>query len=87
MRRLVERRRDEGELAIDRGIPLCEEPELGALTLPGFLREVTVRCASREALVMPQPDRPAERWSYRDLWERVVSRIGPRVVLCHLYNQ
>lgn len=60
------------ELAIARGIPLDEEPGLGALTLPGFLREVTARHAAREALAMPQPDGPAERWTYRDLWQRAV---------------
>lgn len=56
------------ELAIVRGIPLSEEPGLGALTLPGFLREVTDRYAEREALVMAN----ADRWSYADLWDRSV---------------
>lgn len=63
---------ENSELAIVRGIPLSEEPRLGALTLPGFLREVTDRHAAREALVMPQPGGPAERWTYRDLWQRSV---------------
>jgi fatty-acyl-CoA synthase len=69
---MAEERRAEGELAIARGIPLSEEPGLGALTLPGFLREVTARHGAREALAMPHPDRPAERWSYDDLWVRSV---------------
>ena len=33
------------------GPPLSEEPGLGALTLPGFLREVTQIYGDREALV------------------------------------
>ncbi len=31
------------------GPPLTEEPGLGTLTLPGFLREVTTAYADREA--------------------------------------
>jgi fatty-acyl-CoA synthase len=37
------------------GIPLRDEPALGALTLPGFLHEVTSRFADREALVLHTP--------------------------------
>ena len=55
-------------LAIVRGVPLSEEPGLGPLTLPGFLREVTRRHADREALVFHYPDGRAERWSYAELW-------------------
>jgi fatty-acyl-CoA synthase len=51
------------------GIPLSEEPGLGTLTLPGFLREVTARFAEREALVMHLPD-GVERWTYATVWER-----------------
>src|SRR5271166_1816854 len=51
------------------GIPLSEEPGLGALTLPGFLREVTTRFADREALVMHLPG-GVERWTYATVWER-----------------
>jgi fatty-acyl-CoA synthase len=39
-------------LSIVAGIPLREEPVLGTLKLPGFLREVTARFADREALVL-----------------------------------
>lgn len=53
------------------GPPLSEEPGLGSLTLPGYLREVTARFAEREALVMRTPD-GAERWTYETLWERSV---------------
>lgn len=57
--------------SIATGIPLSDEPGLGALTLPGFLREVTSRYASQEALVFPAPD-GVERWSYAALWDRSV---------------
>jgi fatty-acyl-CoA synthase len=60
---------DNGAPAIAKGIPLSEEPGLGALTLPGFLREVTSRFADREALVMHTPG-GVERWTYATLWER-----------------
>jgi fatty-acyl-CoA synthase len=58
-------------LSIVKGPPLGEEPGLGALTLPGFLREVTEKYADREALVMRTPD-GVVRWSYKELWERSV---------------
>jgi acyl-CoA synthetase (AMP-forming)/AMP-acid ligase II len=60
-------------VSILHGPPLAEEPELGALTLGGFIREVTERYAEREALVQPRPDGTVERWSYRDVWERAVA--------------
>lgn len=50
------------------GPPLAEEPGLGALTLPGFLREVTEAYAEREALVLPG----VVRWTYAQLWERSI---------------
>lgn len=62
---------DTQELSISAGPPLAEEPGLGALTLPGFLREVTRAHAGREAVVL----RAAEgdtRWTYADLWDRAV---------------
>jgi acyl-CoA synthetase (AMP-forming)/AMP-acid ligase II len=52
------------------GVPLAEEPGLGALTLPGFLREVCGRYGMREAVAQPRPDGRTERWSYDDLWNR-----------------
>jgi fatty-acyl-CoA synthase len=54
-------------LSIEVGPPLAEEPGLGELTLPGFLRAVTTRYRDREALVFGET-----RWSYADLWERSV---------------
>jgi fatty-acyl-CoA synthase len=50
-------------------VPLSAEPGLGALTIPGYLREVTARFAPREALVMRTPN-GVVRWSYAQLWER-----------------
>ncbi|OAA18993.1 fatty-acyl-CoA synthase [Frankia sp. EI5c] len=58
-------------LSIVSGPPLSEEPGLGPLTLPGFLREVTRTYGDREALVWRTAD-GTERWSYTDLWERAV---------------
>jgi fatty-acyl-CoA synthase len=59
--------------AIVRGIPLGQEPGIGALTLPGFLREVTERYSAQEALVMHRPGGSVERWRYADLWDRSVA--------------
>ncbi|MFI9408768.1 class I adenylate-forming enzyme family protein [Nocardia gamkensis] len=56
-------------VAIASGPPLCEEPGLGPLTLPGFLREVTRGYGDREALVA-HTGTGVVRWSYTDLWER-----------------
>ena len=53
------------------GPPLSEEPELGSLTLPGFLREVTARYGEREALVLHTAE-GATRWTYAELWERAI---------------
>lgn len=72
---------EEKELAIARGIPLSDEPGLGALTLPGFLREVTERYGPREALAMPRPDGSTERWTYDDLRKRSVG-IARALIAC-----
>jgi fatty-acyl-CoA synthase len=53
------------------GPPLEEEPGLGTLTLPGFLRETTQAFAEREALVLHE-NGTATRWTYADLWDRSV---------------
>lgn len=53
--------------AVATGPPLAEEPGLGPLTLPGFLREVTTRYADRTALKSPAH---GTEWTYTDLWER-----------------
>lgn len=57
-----------------------EEPGLGALTIPGYLREVTQRFAGREALVC-RTETGVERWSYDILWERSVA-VARALVAC-----
>ncbi len=56
-------------LSIISGPPLSEEEGLGALTLGGWLRDVTERFGSREALVLHEAG-GAIRWTYDDLWDR-----------------
>jgi fatty-acyl-CoA synthase len=56
-------------LSIVSGPPLSDEPGLGSLTLPGFLREVTQTYGEREALVWHTAD-GVTRWTYAHLWER-----------------
>jgi fatty-acyl-CoA synthase len=58
-------------LSIVSGPPLSDEPGLGALTLPGFLREVTQMYGEREALVWRTSD-GVTRWTYAQLWERAI---------------
>ena len=59
------------QFSIVSGPPLAEEPGLGALTLPGFLREVTQMYGEREALVWRTAD-GVVRWTYAQLWERAI---------------
>ncbi|WP_428310649.1 class I adenylate-forming enzyme family protein [Hydrocarboniphaga sp.] len=56
-------------LSIIHGMPAEEEQSLGALTLPGYLREVTQRYAQREAMVMHEAG-GTTRWSYAELWQQ-----------------
>jgi fatty-acyl-CoA synthase len=56
-------------LSIVSGPPLAEEPGVGSLTLPGFLREVTTMYRDREAIAFPVGD-GVIRWTYGELWER-----------------
>ncbi|WP_295638400.1 AMP-binding protein [Novosphingobium sp.] len=53
--------------SIIRGAPLAEEPGLGALTLGGWLEEVTTRFGPREAMVLHEAAGTI-RWTYADLW-------------------
>lgn len=69
-------------MSIASGIALAEEPGLGALTIAGYLREVTARFAGREALVRRTPD-GVERWTYATLWERSVE-VARALVACGL---
>jgi len=59
----------DAKASIASGVPLASEPGLGALTIPGYLREVTSRFAAREALVW-RAEGAVERWTYATLWER-----------------
>lgn len=56
-------------LSIVRGIPLSEETGIGALTLAGYVREITQRYGPREAAVIHVGD-AVERWTYDELWQR-----------------
>jgi acyl-CoA synthetase (AMP-forming)/AMP-acid ligase II len=62
-----------------RGPPLETEEGIGALTLPGFLLEVTERHADREAVVFHDPDAGVTRWSYADL-AREAHRVAKALV-------
>jgi acyl-CoA synthetase (AMP-forming)/AMP-acid ligase II len=74
---------DDRSRSIVRGIPLASEPGLGALTLPGLLREVTGRFADREALVHGDDRGEMERWSYRELWQHALA-VARALVACGL---
>jgi fatty-acyl-CoA synthase len=71
----------EGDLAIERGIPLAEDPGLGALTLGGFLREVCERHGPSEALVFHHPDGRPESWSYDEVWARA-NAVARALIAC-----
>ena len=65
------------------GPPLSEEPGLGALTLPGFLQEVTEAFGPREAIVHRRPDGVVERWSYAQLHDHA-QNVAKALVACGL---
>ncbi|HEY1075196.1 MAG TPA: class I adenylate-forming enzyme family protein [Fontimonas sp.] len=58
-------------MSVVHGSPLAEEPGLGALTIAGYLREVTQRYSDREALVMHDASGRTS-WTYSELWQRSV---------------
>ena len=58
---------NEAGLSYAVGAPLSEEAGIGALTLGGFIRDVTSRFGPAEAAVILHGS-AAERWSYDDLW-------------------
>ncbi|MBB5686760.1 class I adenylate-forming enzyme family protein [Sphingobium boeckii] len=62
------------------GRPLSEEEGLGALTLGGWLREVTDRFGPREALVLHEAG-GVTRWSYDELWERA-NAVARSLIAC-----
>jgi fatty-acyl-CoA synthase len=68
------------ERSIVRGVPLCEEPGLGALTIPGYLREVTAAFAEREALVW-RGEGGVERSTYATLWRRSIE-VARALIAC-----
>lgn len=72
--------RPSDEPSIVRGMPLDEEPGLGPLTIPGYLRDVTARFAEREALV-GHTESGEERWTYATLWDRSVE-VARALVAC-----
>lgn len=67
-------------LSLFRAIPLSEEPGIGALSIPGYLREVTDRYSDSEAVVMHDNgdgnlignNNKVLRWTYQDLWDKSV---------------
>ena len=58
-------------LSIVHGPPLADEPGLGTLTLPGYLREITAGFGPREAVVMHAAE-GVTRWDYATLWNNAV---------------
>jgi fatty-acyl-CoA synthase len=62
-----------------RGPSSDTEEGIGALTLSGFLLEVTRRHPEREALVFHEPGGAVVRWSYREL-ELEARRVGRAVL-------
>jgi fatty-acyl-CoA synthase len=62
------------------GTPLGSEPGLGALTIPGYLREITSRFAKNEALVC-RTESGGVRWTYAELWERSVE-VARALIAC-----
>ncbi|GAB3115110.1 long-chain fatty acid--CoA ligase [Aestuariicella hydrocarbonica] len=67
-------------LSLFHAMPLSEEEGIGALSIPGYLREVTQRYAASEAVVMHYGKNSSDgahtgdvlRWSYQDLWNESV---------------
>jgi fatty-acyl-CoA synthase len=69
-----------GDLSISRGIPLAEEQGIGALTLGGYLREVTQAYGPAEALVLREGE-SVTRWTYAELWQRSME-VARALVAC-----
>jgi len=69
-----------GDLSIVHGMPLSDEPGMGSLTIPGYLREVTERHPDNEAVVLHRAD-GIVRWSYADLWARSME-VARALVAC-----
>lgn len=69
-------------MSIAIGMPLSEETGIGALTLGGYLRDVTRRYGPREAAVL-RVGAKAERWTYDDLWQRSVA-VARALIACDI---
>lgn len=67
-------------LSVVHGIPLSDEKNLGSLSIPGYLREVTSRYRDREAVVLHRAD-GVVRWSYQDLWDHSVE-VARALIAC-----
>ncbi|MEE2732064.1 MAG: class I adenylate-forming enzyme family protein [Pseudomonadota bacterium] len=62
---------DDLSASLVRGMPLQEEPGMGALTIPGYLQEVCERYGDAEALVLHTATGTL-RWRYQDLWQHAI---------------
>lgn len=67
-------------MSVVRGIPLAEEPGIGALTLSGLIREVCERHGPSEALVLHLDDEVV-RWTYAQLWDKCMA-VARALVAC-----
>ncbi len=67
-------------LSLIQAPPLSEEPGLGALSLPGYLKEVTERYRDSEAVVMHH-NGSVIRWSYQDLWNESLA-VAKSLIAC-----
>jgi fatty-acyl-CoA synthase len=67
-------------MSIAYGLRLSEEIGIGALTLGGYIKEVTARYGPREAAVMYLGDQ-AERWSYAQLWDHSLE-VAQALIAC-----
>lgn len=67
-------------ISLIRGIPLDQEQGIGALTLAGYILEVTGRFGPREAACVQTPEGVA-RWSYDDLGEHSMA-LARALVAC-----
>ncbi|WP_317929759.1 class I adenylate-forming enzyme family protein [Halioxenophilus sp. WMMB6] len=67
-------------LSLVHAMPLAEEPGMGALTIPGYLLEITERFRNNEAVVMHKGD-SVERWSYQDLYDHSLA-VAKALIAC-----
>jgi acyl-CoA synthetase (AMP-forming)/AMP-acid ligase II len=74
---------EDPKVSIIQGPALENEPDIGPLTLPGFLHDVSDRFASREAIVHRHPHGRVERWSYAELRSRSEA-VAKALVACGL---